>query len=139
MSVLAALALSALAATLAGDEALVVPAQDIQAHLADLVAQANSTGSAAIASCGNLRLMLNVRTGNGLGEVHQNADDLMIVQEETATLVAGGALVDPKTEGKWRDSRHERAERNFEDDRRRRCGGYSGRRAPPDPGGTRGG
>jgi hypothetical protein len=37
-------------------------------------------GSADIACYGSLRLMLNVRTGSGPGEVHQNADDLMIVQ-----------------------------------------------------------
>jgi mannose-6-phosphate isomerase-like protein (cupin superfamily) len=97
ISALAVLALSASAATLTDDKALVIPAQDIKTHLADLVAQAKPTGSAAIASHGNLRLMINVRTGSGVAEVHQNADDLMIVQEGMATLVTGGSMVDPKT------------------------------------------
>jgi mannose-6-phosphate isomerase-like protein (cupin superfamily) len=97
ISVLAVLAFSASAATLTGDKALVIPAQDIKAQLADLVAQAKPTGSAAIADYGHLRLMINVRTASGVAEVHQNADDLMIVQEGTATLVTGGSVVDPKT------------------------------------------
>jgi mannose-6-phosphate isomerase-like protein (cupin superfamily) len=97
ISALAAMALSASAATLTGDKVLVIPAQDIKAQLADLVPQAKPTGSAAIANYGNLRLMINVRTASGVAEVHQNADDLMIVQEGTATLVTGGSLVDPKT------------------------------------------
>jgi mannose-6-phosphate isomerase-like protein (cupin superfamily) len=98
ISVLAALALSASAATLTGDKALVIPAQDIKAQLADLVAVAKPTGSAGpvIASYGNLGLMLSVRTANGVGELHENFDDLMIVEEGTATLVTGGSLVDPK-------------------------------------------
>jgi mannose-6-phosphate isomerase-like protein (cupin superfamily) len=97
IAVLAALALGAPAVTLTGDKVLVIPAQDIKAQLADLVVQAKPTGSATIASYGNLRLMINVRTESGVAEVHQKADDLMIVQEGTATLVTGGALVDPKT------------------------------------------
>ena len=99
ISVLAALALSASAATLTGDKAQVISAQDIKGQLADLVAQAKPTGSAGpvIASYGNLGLMLSVRTKSGVGELHQNADDLMIVEEGTATLITGGSLVDPKT------------------------------------------
>jgi mannose-6-phosphate isomerase-like protein (cupin superfamily) len=97
ISVLAVLALNASAATLTGDKALVIPAQDIKAQLVALVAQAKPTGSAAIADYGHLRLMINVRTASGVAEVHQNADDLMIVQEGTATLVTGGSVVDPKT------------------------------------------
>ncbi len=98
MAMVAALALGAPAATLAGDKALVIPAQDIKAQLADLVAQAKPTGSAGpiVASYGNLGLMLSVRTANGVGELHQHFDDLMIVQEGSATLVTGGSLVDPK-------------------------------------------
>ena len=99
ISVLAALALSASAATLTGEKALVIGAQDIKTQLTDLVAQAKPTGSAGpvIASYGNLGLMLSVRTKSGVGELHQNFDDVMIVKEGTATLVTGGSLVDPKT------------------------------------------
>ena len=99
MAVIAALAIAAQAATLSGDKALVIPAQDIKTQLASLVPQAKPTGSAGpiIASYGNLGLMLSVRTANGVGELHQHFDDLMIVEEGSATLVTGGSLVDPKT------------------------------------------
>ena len=98
VAVLAALAVGASAATLTGDKALVIPAQDIKTQLADLVPQTKATGSAGpiIASYGNLGLMLSVRTRSGVGELHQNFDDLMIVEEGSATLVTGGSLVAPK-------------------------------------------
>jgi mannose-6-phosphate isomerase-like protein (cupin superfamily) len=98
MAMVAALALGAPAATLSGDKALVIPAQDIKAQAADLVSQAKPTGSAGaiVASYGNLGLMLSVRTANGVGELHQHFDDLMIVEQGSATLVTGGSLVDPK-------------------------------------------
>lgn len=98
IAIVAALALGAPAATLTGDKALVIPAQGIKAQLAGLVPQARPTGSAGpvIASYGNLGLMLSVRTQSGVGELHQKFDDLMIVEEGTATLVTGGSLVDPK-------------------------------------------
>jgi mannose-6-phosphate isomerase-like protein (cupin superfamily) len=99
MTVVAALALGAPAATLSGDKAQVIPAQDIKAQLEALVPQAKPTGSAGpiIASYGHLGLMLSVRTANGVGELHQHFDDLMIVEEGSATLITGGSLVDPKT------------------------------------------
>lgn len=98
MAIVAALAVGAPAATLTGDKAQVIPAPEIKAQLGDLVAQAKPTGSAGplIASFGNLGLMLSVRTASGVGELHQNFDDLMIVEEGRATLVTGGSLVDPK-------------------------------------------
>ena len=98
MAVIAALALGAPTVTLTGDKALVIPAQDIQAQTADLVPQAKPTGSAGpiLATYGNLGLMLSVRTANGVGELHQHFDDLMIVQKGSATLITGGSLVDPK-------------------------------------------
>jgi hypothetical protein len=98
IAVVAALALSASAATLTGDKALVIPAQDVKAQMADLVSQAKPTGSAGpiVATYGNLGLMLSVRTHSGVGELHQNFDDFMVVEEGSATLVTGGSLVDPK-------------------------------------------
>jgi hypothetical protein len=94
-----AAAVAAPAVTLTGDKALVIPAQDIKSQLDSLVSQAKPTGSAGpiIVNYGNLELMLSVRTANGIGELHQNHDDLMIVKEGTATLITGGTLVDPKT------------------------------------------
>jgi hypothetical protein len=98
MAIVVALAVGAPAATLTGDKAQVIPAQEIKAQLGDLVAQAKPTGSAGpvIVSYGNLGLMLSVRTASGVGELHENFDDLMIVEEGSATLVTGGSLVDPK-------------------------------------------
>lgn len=99
MTVIAALALGAPAVTLTGDQALVIPAQDVKSQLEGLVSQAKPTGSAGpvIASHGNLGLMLSVRTANGMGELHQHADDLMVVEEGSATIITGGTLVAPKT------------------------------------------
>ncbi len=96
---IAALAVAAPAATMTGDKVLVIPAQDIKTQLDALVPQAKPTGSAGpiIANYGKLALMLSVRTANGVGELHENVDDLMIVEKGSATLVTGGTLVDPKT------------------------------------------
>jgi mannose-6-phosphate isomerase-like protein (cupin superfamily) len=98
IAVLAALAVGAPAATLSGDKALVIPAQEIKAQLDDLVPKAKPTGNAGptIASYGNLSLMLSVRTASGIGELHQHFDDLMIVEHGAATLVTGGSLAEPK-------------------------------------------
>jgi len=98
MAIVAALALGAPAVTLSGDQALVIPAQDVKAQMAKLVLQAKTTGSVGsmVASYGNLGLMYSVRTANGVGELHQHFDDLMIVEQGSATLVTGGSLVDPK-------------------------------------------
>ena len=89
----------AAATTLTGDKALVIPGQDIKTQFDAIVPQAKPTGSAGpvIANYGNLGLMLSVRTANGVGELHQNFDDLMIVKKGSATLITGGTLVDPKT------------------------------------------
>lgn len=96
---LAAAAVAAPAVTLTGDKALVIPEKDINSQLNALIPQARPTGSAGpiIANYGKLSLMLSVRTANGVGELHQNQDDIMIVKKGTATLVTGGTLVDPKT------------------------------------------
>ena len=99
IALVAALAARLPAATLTGDKALVIGAHDIQAQLTQLTPQAVAKGSSGstVASYGNLALNLSVRTTSGGGEVHQHFDDLMIVQQGSATLVTGGALVDPKT------------------------------------------
>ena len=98
MTIVAALALGAPMVTLSGDKALVIPAQDVKAQMAELVVRAKTTGSVGsmVASYGNLGLMFSVRTANGVGELHQHFDDLMIVEQGSATLVTGGSLVDPK-------------------------------------------
>jgi mannose-6-phosphate isomerase-like protein (cupin superfamily) len=95
----AALAVAVPAATLTGDKAQVIGAHDVQAQLVQLAPEAAAKGSssAILSRYGNLAVMLSVRTANGGGEVHQHFDDLMIVQQGSATLVTGGTLVDPQT------------------------------------------
>jgi len=97
----AALVMAAPTIPLSGDGTVVIPAADIKTQLADLAIQAKPTGSAGpvVASYGNLLVMLSVRTANGVGELHEHYDDLMVVQQGTATLITGGSLVDPKTTG----------------------------------------
>lgn len=94
--VLLALAVPALA--LSGDQAIVIPAHDIQAQLAQLAPQAKSSGSsgATLASYGNLALKLSVRTSSGGAEIHAYYDDLMIVQQGSATLITGGTVIHAK-------------------------------------------
>ena len=101
ITLIAALAASVPAVTLTGDKALVIGANEVQAQLVQLAPDAaakGSSGSKLAVSSGNLASVgLSVRTVSGGGEVHQHFDDLMIVQQGSATLVTGGSLVDPKT------------------------------------------
>jgi mannose-6-phosphate isomerase-like protein (cupin superfamily) len=78
---------------LTGDKAMVFSAQQIQAQLA----QSAAAGGTTLAVCGNLALKTSVRTTSGGAEIHAHFDDLMIVEQGSATLVTGGAIVDAKT------------------------------------------
>jgi mannose-6-phosphate isomerase-like protein (cupin superfamily) len=93
-AVVASLALAAPAAVLTGDKAEVIPAHEVQAQLAQLAPQAKATGSSGstMASHGNLALKLSVRTTSGGAEIHARYDDLMIVQQGSATLITGGTV-----------------------------------------------
>lgn len=95
IAAIAALALGALASAMPGDKSTVIPAADLQAEFARLVPQAKSTGSSGttLASTGNLALKLSVRTSSGGAEIHAHYDDLMIVEQGSATLITGGAVV----------------------------------------------
>ncbi len=97
-AMVALLALAAPAAVLSGDKAIIIPAHDIQAQLAELAPQAKATGSSGstLASSGNLALKLSVRTSSGGAEIHAHYDDLMIVEQGSATLITGGTVVDAK-------------------------------------------
>jgi mannose-6-phosphate isomerase-like protein (cupin superfamily) len=99
--VVASLALAVPAAVLTGDKAEVIPAHEVQAQLAQLVPQAKATGSSGstLASYGNLALKLSVRTTSGGAEIHAHYDDLMIVEQGSATLITGGTVLDAKTDG----------------------------------------
>jgi mannose-6-phosphate isomerase-like protein (cupin superfamily) len=99
ITLIAALAASVPAVTLTGDKALVISADDVKTQLVELASQSKEKGSggSTVARYGNLALNLSVRTVSGGGEIHQHFDDLMIVQQGSATLVTGGSIVDPKT------------------------------------------
>jgi mannose-6-phosphate isomerase-like protein (cupin superfamily) len=99
MTMVAALALAVPAATLTGDKAQVIPAHDLQAQLALLAPQAVAKGSSGstLAASGNVALKLSVRTTSGGAEIHAHYDDLMIVEQGSATLITGGTVVDAQT------------------------------------------
>jgi len=93
------LALAVPAATLSGDTGVVIiPAHQIESQLAQLGPQATISGSSGstLASFGNLALKLSVRTTSGGAEIHAHFDDLMIVEQGSATLVTGGTVIDAK-------------------------------------------
>lgn len=100
ISIVAMLGLAAQTATLTGDKALVIPAKDVQAQTAKVIAETSPTsadaGTTVLGSYGNLTLRLYVRKTSGGGEIHAHFDDLMIVRQGSATLVTGGTLADRK-------------------------------------------
>lgn len=77
---------------------LVFQGQQVQAQLAQLVEQAKIThhGGGELARSGNIALQLSVMPGNGPGELHRNADDLLLIQQGSATIVTGGTMVNGK-------------------------------------------
>jgi mannose-6-phosphate isomerase-like protein (cupin superfamily) len=102
ISIVAAMALAAPAATLNGDRALVIPSQDIQTQLTQVISSTKASGkglgSGALARSGNFNLLFAVRTATEGAELHAHSDDLMVVEQGTATLVTGGTLVDRQDE-----------------------------------------
>jgi mannose-6-phosphate isomerase-like protein (cupin superfamily) len=111
LSVSALLMLGAQTATLTGDSALVIPAADVQAQTAKVIAETSPTstdaGTTVLGAYGNLTLRLYVRKTSGGGEIHAHYDDLMIVEQGSATLVTGGTIADRKelANGESRGSR----------------------------------
>jgi mannose-6-phosphate isomerase-like protein (cupin superfamily) len=97
--IIAALGLAIPAATLTGDKAQVIAASDLQAQLAQLAPQAKTAGSSGstMLTSGNLALKLSVRTSSGGAEIHAHYDDLMVVQQGSATLITGGTVVNAQT------------------------------------------
>jgi mannose-6-phosphate isomerase-like protein (cupin superfamily) len=77
---------------------LVFQGSQVQAQLAQLVEKAKVThhGGAELARSGNIALQLSVMPGNGPGELHKNLDDLLIIQQGSATVVTGGTMVNGK-------------------------------------------
>jgi mannose-6-phosphate isomerase-like protein (cupin superfamily) len=100
-----ALTLPVLTLTAAGqtpaphDAATVFPMAGLHTRLADLAQQAKAKGSsgATLEDYGTYKIQLSVRTTSGGAEVHAHWDDVMFVEEGTATLITGGTVPDGKT------------------------------------------
>lgn len=82
------------------EQADVFSAQEVKTHLAELAPQARAAGSSGmtLADYGSHKVQLSVRTSSGGAEVHAQFDDLMIVEQGSATLITGGTVVDAKTD-----------------------------------------
>lgn len=96
---LAAVALGVSAAAQSGGKADLFAADQIKAKIAELSAQAAASGSSGVtlADYGSHKAQISVRTASGGAEIHAHFDDVMIVQQGSATLITGGSLVDPKS------------------------------------------
>lgn len=94
-----AIALTAAAQTTPHDPVIVVPTGDVHAQLDKLAADARTKGSsgATLEDYGTYKIQLSVRSVSGGAEVHAHWDDVMMVEEGSATLITGGTVVDGKT------------------------------------------
>ena len=97
--ILFALLLSASALAQSAGKSDVFSAQQNRAQLEALTAQAKSSGSAGVtlADYGSHKLQISVRTTSGGAEIHAHYDDVMIVEQGSATIITGGTVVDAKT------------------------------------------
>ena len=87
------------AAAQSSGKADVFSAAQIKALLTTLGTQAAAAGSAGttLADYGSHKVQLSVRTSSGGAEVHAHFDDVMIVQQGSATLITGGTVIGPKS------------------------------------------
>ena len=108
MKMTALLAIALPAAALSGD-ATCFSMQNLQQELAALAPEAKAKGSSGstLYSRGNLVLKTSIRTSSGGAEIHAHYDDLMMVQQGSATLITGGMIVDAMTspDGETKGSR----------------------------------
>ena len=65
-------------------------------QLADIAKTKGSSG-ATLADYGSYKIQLSVRTVSGGAEVHAHWDDVMMVEQGSATLITGGSVVDGTT------------------------------------------
>jgi mannose-6-phosphate isomerase-like protein (cupin superfamily) len=95
------LTLAVLASAQSGGKAEIFSAQEIRNHLSSLAESASASGSSGVtlADYGSHKVQISVRTASGGAEIHAHYDDVMIVEQGTATLVTGGSVIDPKTTG----------------------------------------
>jgi mannose-6-phosphate isomerase-like protein (cupin superfamily) len=82
-----------------GGKAELFSAAQIRERVAALTPQAAASGSAGqmLADYGSHKVQISVRTASGGAEIHAHFDDVMIVQQGSATLVTGGTVIDPKS------------------------------------------
>src|ERR1700733_5173359 len=94
-----AVALNVSATAQSAGKAEVFSSKQVQEQLAALGHQASASGSAGVtlAAYGSHKLQISVRTTSGGAEIHAHFDDVMIVQQGTATLITGGTVIDSKT------------------------------------------
>ncbi len=97
VAVLLALSISAFGQS--GGKAELFPAAQIRTQLASLATQAAASGGAGqtLADYGSHKVQISVRTASGGAEMHAHFDDVMIVEQGSATLITGGTIIDPKT------------------------------------------
>jgi mannose-6-phosphate isomerase-like protein (cupin superfamily) len=94
-----ALLLSVSALAQSAGKSDVFSAQQNRAQLEALTAQAKTSGSAGVtlADYGSHKLQISVRRTSGGAEIHAHYDDVMIVEQGSATIITGGTVVDAKT------------------------------------------
>ncbi len=82
------------------DPAIVFGSPELHAQLGTLTGMAKEKGSAGatIEDYGSYKIQLSVRTRSGGAEVHAHWDDVMTVEQGSATLITGGTVVDSKTD-----------------------------------------
>ena len=82
-----------------GGKSEVFTSQQIRAQLATLATKAKDagTGGLTLADYGSHKVQLSVRTTSGAAEVHAHYDDVMIVEQGSATIITGGTVLNPKT------------------------------------------
>lgn len=101
ISVLAIAALLVPCCAHAQSNAEVFSRKDVASQLAALVQKAKASGSsgATLGDYTSHALKLSVRTASGGAEVHAHYDDVFFVTEGKATLITGGTVVNPATDG----------------------------------------
>ena len=62
----------------------------------NVVSPSGSSG-ATVEDYGSYKIQLSVRSVSGGAEVHAHWDDVMMVEQGSATLITGGTVVDGKT------------------------------------------
>lgn len=73
--------------------------KDVKARIEKLIPEAKTKGSsgATLADYGSFKVQLSVRSTSGGAEIHAHWDDVMLVEQGSATLITGGTVPDAKT------------------------------------------